>query len=149
MIGNPTSITSVFLKICFLFVKIRSMQVGFEDWKQVGFFIKHSRSNVIMKFLRLLLSIVIINRYYQSLLSIVIINRLKHRINTVLSYWQDNWPNVFDKWLKKHLSFWDGGVYRATHSHLWFLTVNSNRINSMFIGMDTKDKTLLGICSLT
>ena len=49
----PTSITSVFLKKSFLFVKIRSMQVGFEYWKQFGFFIKQSRSNVVMTFSRL------------------------------------------------------------------------------------------------
>ena len=40
-------------------------------------------------------------------------------------------------------------LYIPTHSHLRFLTVNSNRINSMSIGMDSKDRTLLGICSLT
>ena len=55
---TPTSITSVFIKNSFFFVKIRSMQFGFQDCKQVGFFIKHSRSNVAMKFLRLLLLIV-------------------------------------------------------------------------------------------
>ena len=76
----PTSMTSVFLTNSFLLVKIRSTQVGFEDWKQVGFFIKHSRSNVVMTFWSLLLLIV----------------KLKSPINIVLSYWKANWPTVFD-----------------------------------------------------
>ena len=62
------------------------MQVGFEDWKQVGFFIKHSRLNVVMTFSRILLLIV----------------KLKSPINIVLSYRQDNWPNVFEA-LKDHV----------------------------------------------
>ena len=37
------------------------MQVGFEDGRQVGSFIKHSRSNVLMKFSRRLLSIAKLN----------------------------------------------------------------------------------------
>ena len=115
----------MFLKNYFLFVRIRSMQVGFEDWKQVAFFIKHSRSNVVKKFSRLLLSIV----------------RLKSPVNIVLSYWQENSPDVFDKWSIKYFSFWDGGLHIPTHSHLWFLTVNYNRFNSMSIGMDSKDRT--------
>ena len=40
---------------------LRSVQVGFEDGRQVGSFIKHSRSNVLMKFSRRLLSIAKLN----------------------------------------------------------------------------------------
>ena len=127
---NNANLLNIFF---FLFVKIRSVQVGFEDWKQVGFFIKHSGSNVLKKFSRLLLSII----------------KLKSPISIVLSYWQVNWPNVFDKGSIKYSSFWDGRLYIPTHSHLWFLTVNSYRINSMSMGNGSKDRTLLGIRSLT
>ena len=45
----PTSNTLEFLKRSFLFVKIRSIQLGFLDWKQVGFLIKLSRPNEFHK----------------------------------------------------------------------------------------------------
>ena len=96
-----TSKTSLFLKSSFLFVKIRSMQHGFQDWKQDGFFIKHSRSKVFMKFSKLLFSTV----------------RLKSPIKIVLSHWQANWPNVFNRLSRKYFSFWEGCFYNPMQSH--------------------------------
>ena len=112
----PTSITPVFLKNSFLFVKIRSMQVGFEDWKQLGCFINYAWSNVVMNFSRLLLSIV----------------RLKSPISTVLSYLQGNWPSVFDKWSIKYLSLWDGGIYQHTHTLTLTLTLTLTPIYTTY-----------------
>ena len=54
----PTSKTLEFSKNSILFVKIRSMQLGLADWKQVGFLIKYSKSNVFIKNSRFLLSTV-------------------------------------------------------------------------------------------
>ena len=128
----PTSKTSFFLKSSFLFVKIRSMQCVFEGWKQVGFFIKHSRSKVFMKFSRLLLSTV----------------KSKSLIKIVLSYCQVNWPNVFDRSSRKYSLFWKGGLCNLILSHFRFFTVKSSRIISITLGMDSKVRTLLGICLL-
>ena len=52
----PTSMTSLLLKSFFLFIKIRSMRRGFDNWKQVGLLIKYSRSKVFMNFSGLLFS---------------------------------------------------------------------------------------------
>ena len=127
-----TSQTSLLLKSYFLFVKIRSMQHGFENWKQVGFFIKHSRSKVFITFSSLL--------FFN--------NQLKISNQILLSYWQVNWPNAFDRWSRKYFSFWDGHLYNPTQSHFRFFTVKSSRIISISLGMDSKVRTLLGICSL-
>ena len=49
---------------------------------------------------------------------LLLIVKLKSPIKIFLSYWQDNWPNVFEKWSIKYFSFWGGGLYIPTHSHL-------------------------------
>ena len=103
------------------------MQCVFKDWKQVGFFIKHSRSKVFMKFSRLLFSTV----------------KSKSPIKIVLSYCQVNWPNVFDRWSRKYLLFWKGGLCNLIQSHFRFFTVKSSRIISITLWMDSKVRTLL------
>ena len=52
----PTSNVLEFLNSSFLLVRIKSMHVGLEDWKQVGDFIKLSRLNKVVKSARYLLS---------------------------------------------------------------------------------------------
>ena len=124
--------TSLFLKHSFLFVKISWMQRGFEDRKRVGFFIKHCRSKVFMKFSRLFFWTV----------------KLNSPIKIVLPYWQVNWPNVFDRWSRKYFSFWEGGLYNSIQIHFRFFTVKSSRIISISLGMDSKVTNLLGNCLL-
>ena len=46
------------MKKIFLFVRIKSVQPGFSDWKQVGVFIKLSRLNNAMKSAKYMLDIV-------------------------------------------------------------------------------------------
>ena len=127
----PDSKTSLFLKSSFLFVKIRSMQRGFESWKKVGFFMKHSRSNVFIKFSR----------------SLFLTLKLKSQIKIVFLYWQVNWRNAFDRWSRKCFPFW-GGFYNPILSPFRFFTVKSSRVIPVSLGMDSKVRTLLGSCSL-
>ena len=54
----PTSNVLEFLNKLFLFVRIKSIQRGFSDWKQVGVFIKLSRLNNVIKSARYLLEVV-------------------------------------------------------------------------------------------
>ena len=54
----PTSNVLEFLNKLFLFVRIKSIQRGFSDWKQVGVFIKLSILNNAIKSARYLLEVV-------------------------------------------------------------------------------------------
>ena len=96
------------------------------------FFIKHARPKVFMKFPRLLFSTA----------------KLKSPIKIVLSFRQVNWPNAFDRWSRKYFLFWEGGLYNPVQNHSRFFNVKSSKITSVSLKMDSKVRTLLGICSL-
>ena len=87
--------TFEFLKRLFQFVRIKSLQVGFADWKQVGLFIKLSWLNVFINTLRFLLLAV----------------NLKFTSNVTFSYWHVCLLKTFDKILRKYFD----GMFLSCH----------------------------------
>ena len=128
-----TSNTFEFLKRLFLFVRIKSMQVEFGDWKQVGLFIKLSRLNVFINTSRFLLFLTV---------------KLKSSIDITFSYWHVCLLKTIDKIPRKQFSSWDGDLWRSIQGHFWVLTKNSNIIISISLGIVSSFMSLHGMFSM-
>ena len=108
----PTSQVSELLSKSSWFVNIKSMHVGFLDWKHVG------------DEMRLFW----LNRFCNSSKSLVSIVKLKSPINKILSYVVENTFIVLDRLLIKRTSFWLNGLQQPTNSHLGLWKLTSRKI---------------------
>ena len=89
-----TSIVLEFLNSSFVLVRIKSMHVGLEDWKQVGDFIKLSRLDKVVKSGRCLFST----------------EKLKSPIKMIFSYFTTYLFKVELRFWRKPFSFCPGGL---------------------------------------
>ena len=99
------------MKNSFLFVKNRLKQLGWAHWKHMGFLIKHSKSDMLMKTPSFLVSPV----------------RLKSPINQI-QCWDVSLFKIEDKIIKKiFITLWWRFI-EANTAHFWVLMENSIKL---------------------